>query len=89
MLEPGAEPGEDRAPEQGAGHDDPDPLVGDVAAAGLEHEDHRGGGHPQPHEQVVGADRQAGQGGVHGSGVGENGEGFAGRTKQQRAAYQQ
>ena len=74
MLEPGAEPHEDRAADQRAQHDVQDPLVGLAAAARLDDEDEPGGQHPEHDEEPVRLHGQVdaeevAQGGVHASGV--------------------
>ena len=70
MLEPGAQPHEDRAADEGAHHDVQDPFVGLAAAAGLVHEDEPGRQHPEQHEEPVRLHGQVdaqevAEGGVH------------------------
>ena len=73
VLEPGAQPHEDGAADQGAHHDVQDPFVGLAAAARLVHEDEPGGQHAEQHEEAVGLHgqvdaQQVAEGGVHASG---------------------
>jgi hypothetical protein len=57
VLQPGAEPAEERTADERAGHDVPQPVVADPAAAHLQREHQRGDPDAQGDEHVVSQDR--------------------------------